>query len=97
MIRWEFPPRCVSPHVPVRPEYEALVWTPPPEGEPGARVLRWTCDCQPVVYELLTLGGVGYIRRTMSVRGKKVVHETDRWIDQVADAFWSSLLFGHVR
>jgi hypothetical protein len=97
MIRWDFPPHRESPHVPTRSEYEPLAWTPPREGEPEARVLRWTCDCQPVVYELVTLGGARYIRRTQIINEKKVVHETDRWIDHVADGMWNSPLFGHVR
>ncbi|GGO78239.1 hypothetical protein GCM10012289_59780 [Nonomuraea cavernae] len=98
MIRFtQYPPRCESPHVPDSAEYEPLTWMSPREGEPEARVLRWTCDCQPVVYELVTLGGVRYIRRIQTLKERRLIHETDRWIDRVAEGLWNALLFGHVR
>lgn len=95
---WWYPTRCSAPHVPrASSDYESFLWRSPREGEPDPRVLRWTCDCQPVVYELVMLGGALFIRRTQTLMGHKVVHETDRWTTSVAKGFWSSLLFGHVR
>ena len=93
-----FPPRCMAPHVSaVTSHYERLTWNPPRGGEPDGRVLRWTCDCHEVVYELIALGGLRFIRRTDRRGGRTVAHESDRWSIHVADSMWSALLLGHVR
>jgi hypothetical protein len=96
--RWRFPPHCPAAHVSaVQAHYEELAWHPPRGGEPPGRVLRWTCDCTDVFYELIALGGLRFIRRTALQGKKSVIHESDRWSLHVAHDRWRALLFGHVR
>ena len=95
---WRFPPHCSAPHVlAVQPHCEELAWHPPREGEPPGRVLRWTCDCTEVFYELVAFGGLRFIRRTALRAGKTVIHESDRWSFHAANAMWGALLMGRAR
>ncbi len=59
--------------------------------------MQWTCDCTEAYYELIALGGLRFIRRTVLRNGKSVIHESDRWSFRVADALWSALLMGQAR
>ena len=95
---WRYPPHCTAPHVSaVQSHYEELIWNAPRGGEPTGRVLRWTCDCTEVFYELITLGGLRFIRRTALRDGKSVIHESDRWSLHAANAMWDALLMGNAR
>jgi len=86
---WRFPSHCTAPHVSaVQLHYDQLAWHPPRGGEPPGRVLRCTCDCDEVVYELVALGGLRFIRRTAFRDGKSVIQESDRWSLHVANAMW---------
>ncbi|WP_329084818.1 hypothetical protein [Streptosporangium sp. NBC_01469] len=97
MILWDHPPRCLSPHVlPARSHCEALTWHPP-RGDTQVRVVRWTCDCDPLFYELCQAGGVRFIRRTRRSRSDLTIDETDRRPAAEADAMWIALLHGLVR
>lgn len=93
-----FPPRCQSPHVSAAQSHcERVSWDPPREDEGEGRLIRWTCGCSLVVYELVQMGGVQFIRRTQRRKGKPLVHETQRWIAKVAESNWNALLCGHLR
>ena len=71
---WRFPPHCTAPHVSaMRPHYDQLTWHPPRRGEAGGRIVKWTCDCTEVFYELIALGGLRFIRRTALRAGKTVI------------------------
>jgi hypothetical protein len=86
-------PRCLSPHVP-RPvdQCEQLDWEAPRPRE-RVRVIAWTCDCTPPVYELCTAGGQWLIRRTADV-----VEVSPRWsLWHETQAMWSALLLGQIR
>ncbi|GAA0827653.1 hypothetical protein ACFQVD_21605 [Streptosporangium amethystogenes subsp. fukuiense] len=97
MVRWDCPPRCLSPHVlPTRSHYETLTWHLP-NGDEKARVLKWTCDCGPTLYELCQVGELRLIRRTERVPGEPAIDESDRWQAPEADAMWIALLHGLVR
>lgn len=94
---WRFPPHCTAPHVSVvQSHYDQLAWHSPRRGEPDGRVMKWTCDCTEVFYELITLGGSRFIRRTAHRAGKTIIHESDRWPLHVANDMWLALLFGRV-
>ncbi len=98
MSQWPFPPHRMAPHIPAaQSHYDRLAWHPPRGGEPPGRVLRWTCDCEEVVYELVALGGLRFIRRTALRGGKGVIHESDRWSLHAANAMWDALLTGNAR
>ncbi|MEU8206329.1 hypothetical protein [Streptosporangium sp. NPDC049046] len=98
MVRWDCPPRCLSPHVsPVRSHFEELTWHPS-HGDGRVRVLRWTCDCEPVFYELCQASGLRFLRRTRrAAPGRASVAESDRWQAQETDEMWIALLHGLVR
>lgn len=97
MIQWEYPPRCLSPHVASpRSHCEALRWNAPAMRE-RVRVVRWTCDCESVFYELCQTGRLRFIRRTKRLEGGSLTEESHRWPDAEADAMWTALLFGLVR
>ncbi|MFF3445039.1 hypothetical protein [Streptosporangium sp. NPDC002721] len=94
MVSWDYSPRCLSPHVlPARSHCEPLTWHPL-RGDGQARVVRWTCDCDALFYELCQAGGLRFIRRT---RRHHAIDESDRWQAQEADAMWIALLHGLVR
>jgi hypothetical protein len=76
---------------------EELGWSEPQGRVHEGRVLLWTCDCQPVVYELVAVSGQRLIRRTRRQDNKIVTHESDRWRAKEADGIWNALLSGHVR
>ncbi|GAA3111567.1 hypothetical protein [Streptosporangium carneum] len=99
MIEWDYPPRCQSPHVASpRSHCERLTWNAPREREKGrVRVVRWTCDCEAIFFELCQAGGLRFIRRTKRTAGNPLVEESDRWPATEADAVWAALLFGLVR
>ncbi|MER7134384.1 hypothetical protein [Streptosporangium saharense] len=97
MILWEYPPRCLSPHVSSpRSHCEALSWNAPGTCA-NARVVQWTCDCETVFYELCQADGLRFIRRTRRTAGGPSVQESDHWPAAEADAIWTALLFGLVR
>ncbi|WP_433515937.1 hypothetical protein ACQP2T_10345 [Nonomuraea sp. CA-143628] len=98
MSHWRFPPHCTAPHVStVQSHYDQLAWNAPRGGGPDGRVMRWTCDCDEVFYELIALGGLRFIRRIALQNRKTVIHESDRWSFSVANAMWTALLSGHAR
>lgn len=98
MIRWDYPPRCLSPHVsPPRSHCEALSWNAPPREGERTRLITWTCDCGPVLFELHQAGGLRFIRRTARGQGGVSIAESDRWPAREADAMWNALLCGLVR
>ncbi|GAA3413753.1 hypothetical protein GCM10018952_31590 [Streptosporangium vulgare] len=97
MIRWDHPPRCLSPHVlPVRSHCEEMTWHPA-RGDGQARVVRWTCDCDAAFYELCQAGGLRFIRRTTRARNNPSIDESDHWPAGEAEAMWIALLHGLVR
>ncbi|MFC4009373.1 hypothetical protein ACFOY2_19225 [Nonomuraea purpurea] len=76
---------------------ELLEWTVPEQSEPDGRVLRRTCDCKGIFFELRLVGDWVVIRRTCREKGGNVIAETERWHAGVAAALWSALLMGHLR
>ncbi|MEU4832282.1 hypothetical protein [Streptosporangium sp. NPDC023615] len=80
----------------MRSHPEPLTWHPVREDE-QVRIVRWTCDCEPVLYELCQAGGPRFIRRTTRARNTPSVHESDRRPAAEADALWIALLHGLVR
>ncbi|MEV8631943.1 hypothetical protein AB0395_09820 [Streptosporangium sp. NPDC051023] len=97
MIQWDYPPRCLSPHVASpRSHCEPLKWNAP-ASEGKVRVVRWTCDCGSLFYELCQTNGLRFIRRTKRTEGTPWVEESDHWPTAEADAMWTALLFGLVR
>ncbi|GAB1821087.1 hypothetical protein HerbRD11066_42510 [Herbidospora sp. RD11066] len=84
---------CLSPH-PGRAQEDQreLMWRAP-VGDRPPRVIEWTCDCLPTVYELCESGGQAYLRRTS--RGK--VEETPRVNVNEGRAIWSDLLAGRAQ
>ncbi|MBB4918468.1 hypothetical protein [Streptosporangium saharense] len=97
MTRWDYPPRCISPHVASpRSHCEILTWNAPAEWE-KARTVRWTCDCGSVFFELCQADGLRFIRRTRRTAGGPMIEESDRWPTVEADAMWNALLFGLIR
>lgn len=98
MIQWDYPPRCLSPHVsPARSHCEPLTWNAPQSEEERSRPVRWTCDCNPVFYELCQAGDRTFIRRTERRQGRRLVVESDRWPAPEANGMWNALLCGLVR
>ncbi|RCG29868.1 hypothetical protein DQ384_16980 [Sphaerisporangium album] len=69
-------------------------WQPATQAEDRRRVLRWTCECRPVVYYLITAGGQGYIERTDP--GHTTVQSPRLRYAQIAD-LWEQLLLGRAR
>ncbi|MEV7010518.1 hypothetical protein [Streptosporangium sp. NPDC051022] len=61
------------------------------------RVIRWTCECDPVFFEFVQANGLRFIRRTKRTSKPPLVEESDHWPAAEADAMWSALLFGLVR
>ncbi|MGW0592261.1 hypothetical protein [Streptosporangium sp. NPDC002607] len=61
------------------------------------RVLRWTCDCGPTLYELCQVNELRFVRRTERVPAGPSIGESDRWQAPEADAMWIALLHGLVR
>ncbi|MFF4412846.1 hypothetical protein ACFYY8_09960 [Streptosporangium sp. NPDC001559] len=88
---------CLSPH-PARPlaDHMRLVWRKPCQAE-RLRVIAWSCDCGPVVYELCHAGGQAFVRRTHHFNGARMVHETYRWPIRKGDDVWKALLSGQAR
>ncbi|MFF4414903.1 hypothetical protein ACFYY8_20445 [Streptosporangium sp. NPDC001559] len=81
-----------------RSHCEALAWNAPGLRRwERVRVVRRTCDCETVFYELCQAGSLRFIRRTMRTAGAPQVEESDRWLAAEADAMWTALLFGLVR
>lgn len=95
--RGDRPPQCLSPHVkPPTSHCERLIWTVPNSRGSHGRVLRWTCDCEGLFYELRQAGGLRFIRRTRSDQGVAVIEDSEQWSAGIADAQWSALLSGHL-
>jgi hypothetical protein len=96
--RSDRPPQCLSPHVkPPTSHYEQLIWTVPSNRGSDGRVLRWTCDCEGLFYELRQTGGLRFIRRTRTDQGVVVIEDSEQWRAGIADAQWSALLSGHLQ
>ncbi|MFJ2031695.1 hypothetical protein [Streptosporangium sp. NPDC087985] len=68
-----------------------------PRENSQAEVIRRTCDCEPVFYELCREDRLGFIRRTRRLQGLWLIEETGRWHDREAEAMWIALLYGLVR
>jgi hypothetical protein len=99
MILWDYPPRCLGPHVASpRSHCETLAWNAPGERRrERVRVVRRTCDCETVFFELCQAGGLRFIRRTKRTAETPLVEESDRWPAAEADTTWTALLFGLAR
>lgn len=61
------------------------------------RVRDYTCECQPVFYELCQAGGQRYIRRTTRKGRRVVVEESVRTAASKTDILWALLLHGDAR
>ncbi|MEU9887233.1 hypothetical protein [Sphaerisporangium sp. NPDC051011] len=84
-----------SPHVPEpQADSQIITWRPATHAEDRRRVLRWTCQCKPVVYYLITAGGRGYIERTAP--GQATVQSPRMRYAPIAD-LWELLLLGRAR
>ncbi|RCG29974.1 hypothetical protein DQ384_17595 [Sphaerisporangium album] len=77
-----------------QPGCEAVAWMPASRGEARRKVLRWTCECRPVVYYLITSGGRGYIERTGP--GETAVQTSRMRYAPIAD-LWELVLLGRAR
>ncbi|MEU9890748.1 hypothetical protein AB0M95_10280 [Sphaerisporangium sp. NPDC051017] len=73
---------------------EAVTWQPVTEVEARRRVVRWTCQCRPVVYYLVTSGGRGYIERVGP--GQATAQTFRMRYAQIAD-LWERILLGQAR
>ncbi|RCG32119.1 hypothetical protein DQ384_06290 [Sphaerisporangium album] len=83
-----------GPHVPdPNADAERIAWQAATSGEDRRRVLRWTCQCKPVVYSLVTAGGRGYIERA----GKGAVAQTHRMSHSDIATLWERILLGQAR
>ncbi|GII87948.1 hypothetical protein Ssi03_59380 [Sphaerisporangium siamense] len=81
-----------GPHVPEpQPDCQQVVWLPVTQVDPRRRVLRWTCQCKPVVYYLIASGGRGYIERTG--QGRTTVETSRMRYTQTGD-LWELILLG---
>ncbi|GII63284.1 hypothetical protein Skr01_33690 [Sphaerisporangium krabiense] len=81
-----------GPHVPKpNDDAERVTWQSATAAEDRRRVLRWTCECKPVIYYLVTAGGRGYIERT-TAGGERVQTPRMRYV-QIAD-LWEKILLG---
>ncbi|MFC5946612.1 hypothetical protein, partial [Micromonospora harpali] len=74
-----------------------LSWYAPRRFE-RVRVVAWTCHEHRVTfYELCTAGGLAFIRRTFTEKGKPLVSHSDAWRHREAVGMWTGLLSGAVR
>ncbi|MGC5010741.1 hypothetical protein ACLQ2R_08260 [Streptosporangium sp. DT93] len=80
----------------MRSHHEPLTWHPV-RGDEQVRIVRWTCDCDPVFYELCQAGGRRFIRRTTRAQNNPSIHESNRYPVAEADALWAALLHGLAR
>lgn len=83
--------------VPAREGAEVIEWIPQPPRVEGVRVRDYTCDCQPISYELCQAGGVRFVRRIRRVEGKVLVDECPGGVASPIDALWERLLRGQAR
>ncbi|RCG17414.1 hypothetical protein DQ384_39760 [Sphaerisporangium album] len=84
-----------GPHVlEPQPDHVRIQWHTATHSEDRRRVLRWTCECRPVVYYLVTAGGQGYVERTGP--GPTMVQTARMRHVQVAD-LWELILLGRAR
>ncbi|MEV6979748.1 hypothetical protein AB0M95_00530 [Sphaerisporangium sp. NPDC051017] len=84
-----------GPHVAdAGPDSEAIDWLSAYRTEARRRVLRWTCECRPVVYYLVTAAGRGYVERT-GLGETRVQTSRLRYVE-VAD-LWERILLGQAR
>jgi hypothetical protein len=95
-----------GPHVAQRKAaFEPIEWQRVKLGGDAARVLSHTCECLAVQYELCSLGGAYFVRRT--TRGDSgaehdaprpdVVHESPRGVAARTGDLWFRLLRGLAR
>lgn len=97
VIHRDGPPRCLNPHVPSPQSHcEALAWNAPSSGG-GVRIVRRTCDCEAIFYELCQSDDLRFVRRTRRTPGHSRVEESRHWPVPEADALWAALLAGLVR
>ncbi|MEU9891429.1 hypothetical protein [Sphaerisporangium sp. NPDC051011] len=84
-----------GPHVlEPQPDCVQVQWQAATQAEDRRRVLRWTCECRPMVYYLVTAGGQGYIERTGP--GAATVQTARMRHVQVAD-LWELIWLGRAR
>jgi hypothetical protein len=89
---------CYGRHVEVaRDGHQQIEWDPERSRAVHVRVRDYTCDCEPVFYELCQAGGLRYIRRTSRGGGKVVVTESDPVAASKTDALWLRLMRGEAR
>ncbi|GAA4225447.1 hypothetical protein GCM10023075_23180 [Streptosporangium album] len=95
-VAWATP--CTAFHLPpVRDGHRSLSWGSPRRFE-RIRVTAWTCHEHRVTfYEFCEAGGLAFIQRTVSDKGKTVVSQSDAWRHVEAQAMWVALLSGMVR
>jgi hypothetical protein len=92
------PDTCLAPHVAMmRATSEKIQWHDGRSVAERVRIGRWTCPCKATVYELCTVGGIAFIRRTIQDERGPRVHETSRMLIRKADALWDRLLRGEAR
>lgn len=83
----------LSPHPPGRTSVHStrLEWTLEPPNR--IRVVRHTCSCRVIVYELLTAGGAYFIRRTHQTLPAKISY-AGPWSHRLAVRLWALVLTG---
>ncbi|MEV6982430.1 hypothetical protein AB0M95_14375 [Sphaerisporangium sp. NPDC051017] len=84
-----------GPHVPEpQPDSVPIDWQRAAQAEYGRRLVRWTCQCKPVVYYLITAGGHGHIERTAP--GQTTAQSPPLRYAPLAD-LWELILQGRAR
>ncbi|GGK74861.1 hypothetical protein Sme01_34460 [Sphaerisporangium melleum] len=73
------------------PTTRHITWQPATRPEQRRRVLRWTCECRPTVYYLVSAAGRGYIERTR--RGHPTT-QTERMSHSDTATLWEHILLG---
>ncbi|MBB2914815.1 hypothetical protein FHS43_006127 [Streptosporangium becharense] len=89
---------CSAPHLaPPQPAHVPLTWSALRRFE-RVRVVAWTCHEHRVTfYELCQAGGLAFIRRTSTGKGKALVAQSEAWRCREAEAVWGALLSGTAR
>ncbi|MFG1960775.1 hypothetical protein [Nonomuraea sp. NPDC049028] len=80
-----------------RPDAETITWLAPMSRFPCVRVIRHTCECQEVIYELCTSGGLAWVRVTERAKSGPVIRESHPGPYGAAEELWTKFMTGQVR
>lgn len=72
--------------------FEPGGWTLAVPRTDRVRVRSHSCSCGPVIYELCTAGGLRFIRRIRTVRGRRVIEESEWTNTRECDELWARML-----